>query len=502
MKKNIPIVDLFAGPGGLGEGFSSLNEGKSFKILISAEMDSSACETLKLRAYYRQLKRNLNRELPQYYKYCEGKETYPYNHKTKKIWKAACDEAQKLTLGDKLDNEKLNAILTKNKINFKKDWVLIGGPPCQAYSIIGRSRNLGKESYKPEKDSRHFLYKEYLNVIKNYQPKIFVMENVKGILSSKINGKNIFHTILSDLSNPSANSKKSYRYKIYSLTSPTYFETGMDVNNINLKDFIVKSEDFGIPQARHRVILLGVRSDVQKKPRVLIKSLKKITVSDAISDLPFLKSKITKQKENSSNWVDTYKDNLASLIKEGAKYKCYSELVHNMKNFQSGIQKSNVTSKNTSHELHKWFRDNRLKVVLNHEPRGHIKEDLKRYLYAAFFALTYLRSPNGHEEFKLKGLKPNHKNWESGKFSDRFRVQLNSKPATTITSHISKDGHNFIHPDPAQNRSLTVREAARLQTFPDNYFFQGTRTQQFHQVGNAVPPLLAKQIAEIIQEII
>jgi DNA (cytosine-5)-methyltransferase 1 len=146
--------------------------------------------------------------------------------------------------------------------------------------------------------------------------------------------------------------------------------------------------------------------------------------------------------------------------------------------------------------LAEWLVDPELRSLPNHETRGHMASDLSRYAYAAAFSEIFQRSPKA-QEFPA-GLAPSHVNWSTGKFADRFRVQCWGSPSTTVTSHISKDGHYFIHPDPMQCRSLTVREAARLQTFPDNYFFEGNRTQQFVQVGNAVPPLLAHRIAEAV----
>ncbi len=146
--------------------------------------------------------------------------------------------------------------------------------------------------------------------------------------------------------------------------------------------------------------------------------------------------------------------------------------------------------------LRDWIFDPRLTRLPNNESRGHLDEHLGRYLYASAYASVFGRSPKARDF--PQALAAKHKNWNTGKFNDRFRVQLEDHPSTTITSHISKDGHYFIHPDPAQCRSLTVREAARLQTFPDNYFFHGTRTQQYVQVGNAVPPYLAWQIAQQI----
>jgi DNA (cytosine-5)-methyltransferase 1 len=151
-----------------------------------------------------------------------------------------------------------------------------------------------------------------------------------------------------------------------------------------------------------------------------------------------------------------------------------------------------------------WFCDPKLQGICNHESRGHIRSDLHRYFFAAVFARSLGRSPL-LEDFP-KALLPKHQNVSDSlketKFNDRFRVQIAGRPATTVVSHISKDGHYYIHYDPSQCRSLTVREAARLQTFPDNYLFEGPRTEQYKQVGNAVPPLLASQIARIVSNLL
>lgn len=513
LTNSIPIVDLFAGPGGLGEGFTSLNGGNRFKIEVSAEMDPSAHKTLRLRAFYRILKKQGGKALKSYYDFCNGESEKPFNSSTKQAWKESGEEAQLLTLGIPKDNDSLRTIINRSKITSNSPWVLIGGPPCQAYSLVGRSRNLGKENYIAEDDHRHYLYREYLKIIQEFKPSVFVMENVKGILSSKVHNKRIFHTILTDLCNPdkALGKAEGLGYRIHSVTIPTVFHKSLDPEQIDVRDFVVKSEEYGIPQSRHRVILLGVREDLNRYPYMLEKC-KRTTVSELIGDLPSLRSKLSKEPDSDLNWAKAVEKHLSELLIESQKVPSLKDLTVHFETMINKIDKTAVSGslrmKKLDEEFEQklkcnrnWYIDKRLKHWLNHETRGHMNSDLRRYLYASSFAHVYGVSPKGHQQFNLPGLAPNHGNWESGIFSDRFRVQLKNKPSTTITSHISKDGHYFIHPDPTQCRSLTVREAARLQTFPDNYFFQGNRTQQFHQVGNAVPPQLANLIASVVLSI-
>ncbi|MHB1084926.1 MAG: DNA cytosine methyltransferase [Thiobacillus sp.] len=509
----IPIVDLFAGPGGLGEGFSALDDGNAFRILVSAEMEASAHQTLRLRAFYRILKRQGGKALDSYYRFCNGESELPWDVKSAKAWEEAEKEARRITLGSVEGNRELNTIIEKSGLGPTKPWVLIGGPPCQAYSLVGRARNRGKSDYCAEDDHRHFLYREYLKIIQRYKPAIFVMENVKGILSSKVGGQKIFHTILRDLVDPNlAFGKPPGRgYRIHSLAVPTVYERGMDPDDIDVQDFIIKSEKFGIPQARHRVILLGIREDIKATPGHLLETTE-ATVSDAIFALPHLRSQISKQADSPAKWSKTVKQHLRELLKEADARDDLGKLAKELRSVATSItsdldhgalrvSRPNTVSANRS-KLEKWYHDKKLSVWLNHEARSHMTSDLRRYLYASAYATAHGVSPKGHKAFDLSGLRPDHKNWETGKFADRFRIQLYNRPATTVTSHISKDGHYFIHPDPSQCRSLTVREAARLQTFPDNYFFQGNRTQQFHQVGNAVPPLLAFKIAQLVKPLL
>lgn len=515
MKHNepVPVVDLFAGPGGLGEGFSALDDGNAFRILVSAEMESSAHQTLRLRAFYRILKRHGSTALKHYYRFCNGESETPYGPDSMPFWAEAGEEAQQLTLGNETDNQKLWSIITRAGLGPERPWVLIGGPPCQAYSLVGRSRNRGKAGYRAEEDHRHFLYREYLKVIQRFRPTVFVMENVKGILSSRVEGQRIFHSILRDLSSPdeALGQRAGTGYRIHSLVVPVVFERGTSPEEISGQDFIIRSEDYGIPQARHRVILLGIREDIAAVPQHLERCLG-VTVSDAISGLPPLRSRLSKEPDSQELWLKQVRDTAAELSREAAKVDSMHPLSQFLDSLKNGIKPSLSHGSirfadyrpgaSTSQTLDRWYRDSRLKFWLNHEARSHMRSDLRRYLYAASYAEVMGTSPKGHEEFPLQGLRPEHQNWESGNFADRFRVQLWNKPSTTVTSHISKDGHYFIHPDPAQCRSLTVREAARLQTFPDNYFFQGNRTQQFHQVGNAVPPMLALKIAGIVEHLL
>ena len=492
----IPVIDLFAGPGGLGEGFSSLQNKKDrlYRIGLSIEKDPVAHQTLLLRSFFRQFRPG---DAPRnYYRYLRSEigrdELFDGNRQEAE---SAANEAWLCELGDE-SNKTVDKRIRKALGDKPDKWILIGGPPCQAYSLVGRSKMQNKDGFKH--DDRHFLYREYLRIVARHQPAVFVMENVKGILSSKVKGEKIFPQILDDLSNPvraaSLSGQKKVTYRLISIVDGSEWTD----SDSQTSSFTVRSEDFGIPQARHRVFVVGVREDLDEVPGILNRC-RPLSVKRIIGDLPILRSGLSRETDgaiewekairsaNGETWLKQLDSQLKGLVKQIIK--------ETAREFGKGGNFLDHKKKGPAFG-NGWFRDPRLMGVCNHETRGHIRMDLHRYLFASAFAELKGKSPT-LSDFPA-ALLPKHKNCKSGKFADRFRVQLEEGPATTITSHISKDGHYYIHPDPRQCRSLTVREAARLQTFPDNYFFEGPRTSQYHQVGNAVPPFLAKQIGECL----
>lgn len=514
----IPVIDLFAGPGGLGEGFASLQDGAgrhAFRVALSIEMNSDARTTLRLRSFFRQFPK---KEVPdEYYRVLRGEMTLDRLYqKFPKQAELSDDEAWQAELG-KVDPEEVDRRIVK-ALDGATDWVLIGGPPCQAYSLVGRSRSRSADPQKFESDHRHFLYKEYLRILAVHRPPVFVMENVKGILSSKVKGSLIVDKILNDLGNPSVDGSAElqcppgYRLHAFADYSKDADSEGANADR-KASDYVIKSEQHGVPQARHRFIVLGVRSDIEWKPRKLKNLKKHVSVWHVIRDLPALRSRLSgkgsskKENDTSEVWMSKVREMLKAIplgTENGIDQELRMRLKHSAAHLKNVGGGGSFVARPASPARHRaWFYDPRLGGICNHETRRHMKQDLWRYLFASCYAAVHKKSPKLHH-FPPE-LLPDHKNVkalasddEELSFADRFRVQVKLNCSTTITSHIAKDGHYFIHYDPKQCRSLTVREAARLQTFPDNYFFTGGKTTQYQQVGNAVPPLLAKKLATIV----
>lgn len=496
----IPVVDLFAGPGGLNEGFSRVQNERGeavFETAISVEMDEFAHQTLELRALVRLLK-------------AEGRIKAFHDYARDLIsrddlfaasgaaGRRARKEALRATMGESFsrDAEIEDCIREAMPDWPKKEFALIGGPPCQAYSLVGRSRRRNEERQAFESDPRHRLYRQYLRIVEKFKPAVFLMENVTGLLSARLGGENMFSLIYADLANAG--------YRLYSLNDGDGDLPGIIADNP--RRFVVNASHHGVPQARARVFILGVRNGFNdnRTPRALPnRDQELVSVGDVLSDLPLIRSRVSRCPDDAALWREeiiklgdlklpsvnddvrrTLKTHLASLdpsLRLGSRY---------------------LPGRAQPKKLRDWYASV-LPAVLNHNSRGHMAADLRRYFFWSVYGEVLESSPSLAEV--PANLRPNHRNVSGDAsdlpFADRFRVQLKNRPSSTITSHIAKDGHYYIHYDAEQCRSLSVREAARLQTFPDDYLFEGPITEQYRQVGNAVPSFMAKQIGDVVADI-
>jgi len=393
-KKQYTFIDLFAGCGGLTEGFYR----QKFTPLAHVEFDKSACKTLRTRM-----------------------EHYGFKNADKEV------------IEHDITDPKINSIIEQAVAGRPVD-IIIGGPPCQAYSSAGRARDI----HGMQEDPRNFLFESYVKILNHFKPKLFVFENVSGILTAQVKGRSIIKEVFAAL--------------------------GENYNVINDPSImLLNSANYGVPQERKRVIIIGVRKDLGidiakvykliKKthydpdmPEGQRKRLKKyVTVSDAISELPPVEP-----GQGFESQPFTYALNNTFLRKIGRK---------------------------------------RNKVLLDHVCRKHNDMDRERYRTMARERWTFEQ---------LLERRPDLRHDVPRVFGNSYVVQWWDLPSKTIIAHLHKDGNQFIHPDYTQARTLTVREAARLQSFPDDFVFEGSRGDKYKQIGNAVPCLFAEAIAKAV----
>ena len=395
-RKKYTFIDLFAGCGGLSEGFYR----QGFKALAHVEIDHWACETLRTRM--------------KHYGYKDyDKEVIEYDITSKDIL------------------ERIDLAVNGRTVD-----IIIGGPPCQAYSTAGRVRD-GK---KMASDPRNYLFESYVKILEFYSPKFFVFENVTGLLSARVNNAPILPKILKALG------------KKYNVVS-------------NPEILVHNTADFGVPQLRKRVIIMGVRKDLNMDTIKLYNDVIKTHWSPETPEC---------ERKGRKHFVDV-RAAIGDLppVEPGCdastpeyNYPCNNE-------FLKKIGKTGI------HPL------------MDHVARNH--NDLDRERFQVMI--------HNHWSFgQLRREMPQYEHEHARVFDNSYVVQWWDLPSKTILAHIHKDGFQFIHPDEAQRRTFTVRETARIQSFPDDFEFKGSRGEKYKQIGNAVPPIFAEAIAKSIKK--
>lgn len=405
-------IDIFSGAGGFSEGFFRAG----FEAIAHVEMNNDAVNTLKTRLSYQYLLKT-NR-LNEYYDYLNKKITRDQLHE--KVPSEILDTVLHFEMKETNLDEMFDKIskISKNAIVD----LIVGGPPCQAYSLAGRAkqRKIALAQLNGDKvdDERKYLYKLYCEVLSKYKPKLFVFENVMGLLTA--DGGKHWEDIQKQFD------KVGYQ--------------------IDYK--LLNSKDFGVAQQRKRLIIIGWKNGTTYRYPEFTKVASFWTIKEILDDLP--------------------------EIRAG--------------------ESSNVYSNVKPHEYVTKYLRSKNDILTHHIARPINNRDMTIYKIAVEEwnqdrRLNYYDLP-----LDLK----THKNEKD--FTDRYKViPSRSAYCHTILAHISKDGHYYIHYDKEQARSITVREAARLQSFPDSYFFEGSRTSAYIQIGNAVPPLMAEGIANALK---
>ena len=405
--KKLRYIDLFSGAGGLTEGFIDAG----FEPIVHVEIDVNACKTIETRLIYHKLKKENN--LEPYYEYLKGNISRKFF-----IEKFASNKIRNsvLNLPIGTHNQQIFETIDNNLATNKVD-LIIGGPPCQAYSLVGRARD--KNNMK--EDPRNFLYREYAKFLKRYSPSIFVFENVMGLITAN-NG--------------------SYFKNMQSYFKRVGYELDYKIQH---------SDDFAVLQRRKRIILIGWKKGLNFQYPEFKKNENNFTIKDIFCDL---------SKLNPGDHAHVTK-----YILEPNEY------------------------------LKKYGIRGNQDFVTQHIARPHNNQDLEIY------KIAINKWTKNNERLKYNDLPEklkSHRNQKS--FLDRFKVVDLNSCSHTMVAHIAKDGHHYIYPDINQIRSISVREAARIQSFPDDFYFEGGRTAAFRQIGNAVPPLMSKSIALKIKE--